>query len=126
MSMAPEVLKSSAVQFLQLASAGRVDEAYALVAADFRHHNPFFASTASALKAAMEDNALQNPDKIFEVRQTIAEGQMVAVHSKIQMPSKAITVSVVHIFRFESGQISELWDVGQPQPTEMPNELGMF
>ncbi|WP_294636852.1 nuclear transport factor 2 family protein [uncultured Aquabacterium sp.] len=121
-----EALKATAVQFLQLASAGRVEEAYASVAPDFRHHNPFFACNASALKAAMQDNALKNPDKIFEVQQTISEGQMVVVHSKVQMPSKAITVSVVHIFRFESGQIAELWDIGQPQPTDMPNELGMF
>lgn len=118
--------KESAIQFLQLAASGKVDEAYALVAPGFRHHNPYFPSDVTALKQGMLENARKNPDKVFEVQRAIADGPLVAVHSRVQMPSNAMTIAVVHIFRFEDDKIAELWDVGQPQPEPMANELGMF
>jgi predicted SnoaL-like aldol condensation-catalyzing enzyme len=42
------------------------------------------------------------------------------------MPSTAMTIAVVHLFRFEAGKIAELWDVGQAQPEQMVNQIGMF
>jgi predicted SnoaL-like aldol condensation-catalyzing enzyme len=120
-------IKEAAISFLQLAAAGNIDEAYdKFVAPDFRHHNPYFAGDAASLKAGMRDNALKNPGKILEVQRAIEEGAMVAVHSRIQMASGALTLAVVHIFRFEEGKIAELWDVGQAQPEQMVNQLGMF
>lgn len=118
--------KDVALRFLQLAASGQVEEAYRLAAPDFRHHNPYFASNAEALKAGMRENALKNPNKIFEVQRAIAEGPLVAVHSRIQMSSGNVTLAVVHLFRFERGAIAELWDVGQAQPEPMVNEIGMF
>lgn len=116
--------KELAIEFLQRAASGDVDAAYRLVAPDFRHHNPYFASDADSLKAGMRDNAVKNPNKVFEVQRAIAEGPFVAVHSRVEMGS--MTIAVVHIFRFENGKIAELWDIGQPQPEPMVNELGMF
>ncbi|MGE5451358.1 MAG: nuclear transport factor 2 family protein [Acidobacteriota bacterium] len=118
--------KEAAIRFLQLAAAGRVDEAFTLVAPGFRHHNPYFAGTASALQAGMRENAHQNPDKSFEVQRALADGPLVAVHSRVHMPRTGMTLSVVHLFRFEGEQIVELWDVGQPQPADMINPEGMF
>lgn len=119
-------IKESAIQFLQLAASGKVDDAYALVASSFRHHNPYFPSDVTALKQGMLENARNNPDKLFEVQRAIAEGSLVAVHSRVHMPANSMTIAVVHIFRFENGKIAELWDIGQPQPNPMANELGMF
>ena len=116
--------RQTAIEFLERAAAGDVDAAYRLVAPGFRHHNPYFASGAEALKAGMLENAAKNPDKSFEVQRAIAEGPLVAVHSRVRMA--AMTIAVVHIFRFEEGRIAELWDIGQPQPEPMANELGMF
>lgn len=116
--------KETAIDFLRRAASGDVDNAYRLVAPDFRHHNPYFASGAEALKAGMRENAVRNPNKAFEVQRAVAEGEFVAVHSRVQMA--AMTIAVVHIFRFEASLIAELWDIGQPQPEQMPNELGMF
>jgi predicted SnoaL-like aldol condensation-catalyzing enzyme len=118
--------KELAISFLRLAASGNVDEAYELVAQNFRHHNPYFASDAEALKAGMQENAHKNSNKLFQVQRAIAEDSFVAVHSRIQMQSNALTIAVVHIFRFEHGKIAELWDIGQPQPEQMANELGMF
>ena len=119
-------LKSAAIEFLQSAAAGKVDEAYQLVAPNFCHHNPYFQADAESLKAAMRENARLHPDKIFEVQRALVDGDLVAVHSRVNMPSTAMTIAVVHLFRFEAGKIAELWDVGQAQPEPMANQLGMF
>ncbi len=119
-------LKSAAIEFLQLAAAGKVDEAYQLVAPNFCHHNPYFQADAESLKSAMRENARHHPDKTFEVQRALADGDWVAVHSRVSMPSTAMTIAVVHLFRFEAGKIAELWDVGQAQPEQMVNQIGMF
>lgn len=119
--------KDAAISFLQLASSGKVREAYAnFVGTGFRHHNPFFEGTAEALMIAMEQNALQNPDKVLEVKHALAEGPFVAVHGHVRHKPDEPRAAVMHIFRFEDGLIVELWDVGQPVLEESPNRNGMF
>jgi predicted SnoaL-like aldol condensation-catalyzing enzyme len=120
-------LKDRAVSFLKLAAAGRVDQAYAEYAgASFRHHNPYFRGDAASLKAAMAENAAQNPGKSLEVKRALEDGDLVAVHSHVRQKPEDPGAAVVHIFRFENGRIVELWDVGQPVMDEGPNELDMF
>jgi predicted SnoaL-like aldol condensation-catalyzing enzyme len=120
-------LKDRAVSFLKLAAAGRVDQAYAEYAgAGFRHHNPYFRGDAASLKAAMAENAAQNPGKSLEVKRALEDGDLVAVHSHVRQKPEDPGAAVVHIFRFENGRIVELWDVGQPVMDEGPNELDMF
>ena len=119
--------KDGAVNFLTLASRGAVREAYSnFVGKGFKHHNPFFEGTAAALSAGMEDNAQKNPDKIFEIKRVIGEGDFVAIHSYVRQTPEDLGAVVVHIFRFESGRIVELWDIGQPVPAESSNQFGMF
>jgi predicted SnoaL-like aldol condensation-catalyzing enzyme len=125
--MMAENNKDIAVSFLTLASSGEVREAYSkFVGDEFKHHNPFFEGSAAALSAGMEENARQNPDKIFEVKREIAEGDFVVVHSHVRQKPNDLGAAVVHIFRFENGKIVELWDVGQPVPKESINQYGMF
>ena len=120
-------LADIAVSFLQLCAAGKVEEAYDNFAAPhFRHHNPYFHNDANSLKEGMRDSATNHPDKAFEVQRTIAEGDLVAVHSRLQLRTNMPTIAVVHILRFEGEKIAELWDVGQAQPDQMVNENGMF
>ena len=121
------VNQDAAIAFLQLASAGRVGEAFAAHVADgFQHHNPFFAGEARALMTGMEDNARQNPGKVLRVLRTLEDGDLVAVHSHVRQQPDDRGAVVVHIFRFASGRIAELWDVGQPVPDESVNVNGMF
>ena len=119
--------KQFAVEFLQTVVSGRVREAYEqYVGADFRHHNPWFRGDGASLMAGMEDSQRTNPDKALEIRQVIADGDRVAVHSHLrQFPGHA-GIAVVHIFRFEGDKIAELWDIGQPVPETVVNENGMF
>ena len=119
--------KDIAVSFLELASSGKVQDAYSkFVGTGFRHHNPFFGGSAEALSDGMEENARQNPNKVLKVQRAIAEGEFVAVHSHVQQNPGDLGAAVVHIFRFENGRIVELWDVGQPVPEKSPNLHGMF
>lgn len=75
---------------------------------------------------AMEENAQKNPGKIFEIQRTLEDGNLVAIHSRIQMTKDGLVLAVIHIFRFEQDKISELWDFGQPVPSDIVNENGMF
>jgi predicted SnoaL-like aldol condensation-catalyzing enzyme len=120
-------LKDAAVSFLQMTAAGQVEQAFARFAGpQFRHHNPYFAGDAAAIKAGMLANAARFPDMLFEVQRTIAEGPLVAVHSRARMQPGAPDIAIVHILRFEDGLIAEMWDIGQAQPDPMPNQYGMF
>ena len=119
--------KDIAVSFLKLASSGDVHEAYTrFVGEGFRHHNPFFEGSAESLRVGMEENVRQNPNKILEVKQVIAEGELVVTLSHVQPKPDSLGAAVVHIFRFENGRIVELWDVGQPVPEHSVNQHAMF
>jgi len=120
-------LKENAVSFLKLVASGKVHEAYQrYIGPDFRHHNPFFRGDADSLMVAMEENATQNPHKVFEVKRIIGEGDMVVVHSHVKQNQDEPGGAVVHIFRFHNDLIMEFWDIGQAIPENSPNENGVF
>jgi predicted SnoaL-like aldol condensation-catalyzing enzyme len=119
--------KDAAVSFLHLASSGNVRDAFdRYVDRAFRHHNPYFAGDAKSLADGMADNAAKFPKKSFHVERTIEQGNLVAVHSRVQLSPDTPEMALVHIFRFEGDRVVELWDIGQPTPAEMRNEHGMF
>lgn len=120
--------KQIAVRFLELAAAGEVDEAYSnYTAPNFKHHNPYYAGDANSLREGMRESAAETPNKVFDVQHVIEEGDLVAVHSKLEMQMNGLTtLAVVHICRFENGKIAEFWDIGQVQPDPLVNENDMF
>jgi predicted SnoaL-like aldol condensation-catalyzing enzyme len=119
--------KDVAVSFLEMASTGKVDEAYSKFVGDgFKHHNPYFEGSAEALHAAMKENAIQNPRKAINVKRVIAEGGFVMVHFLVKHTPDELGAAVMQIFRFENGKIVEMWDLGQEIPEESPNQHGMF
>lgn len=125
--MEPDTYKQIAQDFLQLASKGRAREAFSMyVGNGFKHHNVYFKGDAESLMSAMEENAKKTPAKIFEVKRALQDGDLVAVHSHVLQNPGDRGAAVVHIFRFENGQIMELWDMGQAVPEETVNENGMF
>src|SRR5512145_217540 len=99
--------KEIAVSFLKLAAAGEVDEAYEkYVHPDFRHHNPYFKGDRQSLLEAMADAARQSPNKSLEVMRTLADGDLVAVHSRlVRSAPNAPEIAVVHILRIKDGRI---------------------
>lgn len=120
-------LKEIAEEFLHLCSAGKARQAFEQYASPhFAHHNPWFAPDAGSLIKGMEENAKNHPNKVFEIQRSVAEADLVAVHSRVAMNGQATDIAVVHIFRFHGNQIVEMWDVGQAAPADSPNSLGMF
>lgn len=120
--------KQLALEFLRRVVAGNIDAAYAqLLAPGFVHHNAYFAAGADSLREAMKQAHLQQPGKVFETKQAIAEGDRVAVHSHIRFKSEDAGYAVMHIFRIGAdGKIAEMWDFGQQVPADSPNADGMF
>ena len=118
--------KETALLFLQRAAFGSVEEAFRMVGPGFRHHNPYFAAGADALKVAMAESAIRNADKRLDVQRSLEDGDYVAIHSRIVLQREQPGMSVVHIFRFEGEEIAEFWDIGQEVPADTPNADGMF
>lgn len=119
--------KQIAMDFLLTVVSGQVRQAYErYVAADFRHHNAWFPGDAASLMAGMEDSARKQPDKSFDIQFAIAEGDRVAVYSRLRQYPGHPGIAVVHMFRIDGGKIVELWDVGQAVPDDSPNQNGMF
>jgi len=120
-------IKETALEFLRLCARGDSKEAFRLyVAPGFKHHNAFFKGDADTLWKAMEDAAKEYPNKIFETKRALQDGNLVAVHSHIRQVPDSLGAAVMHIFRFENNSIVEMWDFGQPVPENSPNENGMF
>jgi predicted SnoaL-like aldol condensation-catalyzing enzyme len=120
-------LKEIAKDFLILCARGDSREAFKKYAAsNFKHHNAYFKGDADTLMIAMEDNAKETPDKVFNIQRALEDGDEVAVHSHIRMTKEDPGYAVMHIFRFENDKIAELWDFGQAVPKDPVNENGMF
>ena len=125
--MTPNDYKQKAIDFLMLASKGNPKEAFSkYVNKNFKHHNIYFKGDGESLMLAMEDNAKKNPDKVFEIKRSLQDGDLVATHSHVRPKPGDPGTAVVHIFRFEDDKITELWDLGQPVPLETVNENGIF
>lgn len=119
--------KYIAQEFLKLAANGHSHEAFRLyVSKNFKHHNAYFKGDAETLMLAMDESSRKNPYKTLKIHHALRDGDMVAVHSHVKQNSTDLGAAVVHIFKFESDKIVELWDLGQPIPTDIKNENGMF
>lgn len=116
-----------ATDFLTLVVVGRIDEAYEkYVDMNGKHHNAFYPAGFAPLKQGMKDNHTQFPHKKITVKNIVGDGDLVAVHSHLELKPGELGMIVVHIMRFHGGKIVELWDCGQPIPADSPNQDGIF
>lgn len=122
-----ETRKSAAVDFLQRVVAGEIEEAYRRhVDMGGKHHNPYFPAGFAALQQAMAEAHLQFPDKRFTILHVLGDGDLVAVHSRMEHNPGQPAIAVVHLFRFDGAKVVELWDCGQVVPADSPNADGSF
>lgn len=118
--------KQIAVEFLKMASAGKVREAFtAHVHPDFFHHNAYFKGDRESLLVEMDDNSKKFPDKNYQALRSLEDGDLVAVHSKVSGAFNK-SWSVIHIFRFEGDKIIESWESSQEDIKDSPNTNGIF
>ena len=117
--------KDNAVAFLELASAGKVREAFEkYIHPNFIHHLVFVKGDRESFLKAMEDNAREFPDKTYETLHALEDGDLVTVHGKVTLNPKIY--GVIHIFRFEQDKIIESWEASQEALDDSPNENGLF
>jgi len=119
--------KNIAREFLEMASSGRVREAYEkYVSADFFHHNAYFKGDRETLLTGMEESDKKFPGKICQIKRQLEDADLVATHSRIKLAPDKPDMAVVHIIRFAGNKIVEMWDVAQEIPKDSPNENGVF
>ena len=119
--------KKIALEFLSMIVKGEIDEAYEkYVDINGKHHNMFFSAGFPALRGAMKENHIKFPNKQLIVKNTLEDGNLVAVHSHVIHKPKDLGVMVVHLFRFKNYKITEMWDCGQEISADSPNGDGAF
>lgn len=117
--------KEMAMEFLKLAGTGNVKTAYdRFIHADFIHHNQYFKGDRQSLLIAMEEGHMSHPNKSIDIKHVYEDGDTVITHSHVV--SDLGNIAVVHIFRFQSEKIIEMWDLGTITDPESPNENGAF
>jgi predicted SnoaL-like aldol condensation-catalyzing enzyme len=109
-----------------------VDQAFRLyVGASYRQHNPGVADGVDGAVHALTKYTHEiYPELRQEVKRTVAQGDLVAVHSRY-IPTSADRErgsgqAAVDIFRVEHGKIVEHWDVLQDIPEKSANDNSMF
>lgn len=118
--------KQIAIQFLQMASSGKVKEAFEeYVHPDFIHHSAYFKGDRKTLMYEMKKNAKECPDKTYETLHTLEDGDLVTVHGKASNVFGK-DWSVIHIFQFKNNKIIEEWEASQEDIKNSPNENGIF
>jgi len=119
--------KQVAQDFLQMVVAGNIEQAYRrYVDMQGKHHNFFFPAGFPALQKAMIENHTLFTNKQIEVKNVLADGDLVAVHSRLILKEGGEEMAVIHLFQFKGDQIVEMWDIGHSIPGDSPNADGAF
>jgi predicted SnoaL-like aldol condensation-catalyzing enzyme len=121
--------KQIAKSFWEKAFPGKqpADAASEYLGRTYTQHNPEVPDGPETFVAAMNGFHQQFPDFSGEVKRTIAEDDLVVLHSHVRMrPEDEHGTAVVDIFRIEDGKVVEHWDVLQPVPAESANANTMF
>jgi predicted SnoaL-like aldol condensation-catalyzing enzyme len=74
----------------------------------------------------MLENHVQFPSKRLTVKNVLGDGDLVAVHSHSVLRPDEPGVAAMHLFRFQSDKIVEMWDCGRLVPADSPNKDGAF
>lgn len=117
--------KETAIKFIETCAMQSPEKAFAgYTNSNFKHHNQYFPGDRDSLMNAMIEADKTSPNKSFSVKQVYETGDRVALFSHVV--KEDMEIAVVHMFRFENGKISEMWDVGQVLEKDSPNTNGIF
>lgn len=117
--------EKTAIKFIETCALQDPKAAFAAYTnPNFKHHNQYFPGGRDSLMQAMIEADKTHPNKDFTIKQVYETGDRVALFSHVV--KDGMEIAVVHMFRFENGKISEMWDVGQVLEKNSPNQYGMF
>jgi predicted SnoaL-like aldol condensation-catalyzing enzyme len=113
--------------FYDLVNQGKPEEAAATyIAPAYIQHNPQAPDGPEGFIAFFTSFRAQFPDLRVDIKRTISEGDLIAVHSHLTTSPDDRGTAVVDIFRVENGRFVEHWDVLQPVPETTANDNTMF
>ena len=93
---------------------------------EYRQHNPTAGDGAAGLKAFVEFLRAKFPTQHGDIRQVIAEKDLVVLHVHSTRDDGTPGRAIVDIFRVAHGKVVEHWDVIQDIPQKSANDNGMF
>ncbi len=119
--------KKVAIEFYRLSYYGNPRKAVeSYVGAEYIQHNPLVGDGAQPFIAYFEKMAKEYPDKSIEFVRSVAEGNMVALHTHQVWPVGDEYVTM-DFFRFDvTGKIVEHWDSTQQIPGSSENGNTMY
>ena len=119
--------KKVAVAFYE-ASINRKDFASAAqyLGPYYKQHNPTAKDGAEGLKSFIEFLKAKFPKQHGDIKQVIADGDLVALHVHSTRDDGTPGRAIVDIFRLQNGKVVEHWDVIQDIPAQAANPNGMF
>jgi predicted SnoaL-like aldol condensation-catalyzing enzyme len=89
-------------------------------------HDPYLPDGSAAMADFYGPYLEQHPQANLEIKRTIAEGDLVVVHSLFKESPEDTGQAIVDIFRVQNGKIVEHWDVSQDIPDNPANRNTMF
>ncbi len=119
--------KQNAVEFYRTAYRGDPQQAVShYVGEHYIQHNPLVKDGKQGFIDYFNAMHRDYPDKTIEFLRVIAEGDLVALHTRQMWPDEEEYVTM-DFFRFNSvGKIVEHWDAIQDVPKSQAHENGMF
>jgi predicted SnoaL-like aldol condensation-catalyzing enzyme len=119
--------KENAIAFYKMAYNGNPRTAVELfVGDDYVQHNPLVGDGKEAFIDYFEEMAKIYADKSIEFVRSIAEGNLVALHTHQTWPGNEEYVTM-DFFRFDNnGKIIEHWDAMQEIPADSANGNSMY
>ena len=119
--------KENAIAFYKMAYEGNPTKAVALyVGDDYKQHNPMVADGPQAFIDYFNRMQKENPVKSMDFIRSVAEGDLVALHTHQIWPDNDQYVTM-DFFRFDTnGKIVEHWDSIQQIPEASKNNNTMY
>ncbi|GAL77756.1 possible membrane protein [Algibacter lectus] len=125
--MDTEKNKQNAISFYRMAYEGNPQKAIELYVGDkYIQHNPTVATGTQGFIDYFERMQIEFPDKSINFVRSIAEGDLVALHTHQIWPDDDQYITM-DFFRFdENGKICEHWDSIQQIPKTSANKNTMY
>ncbi len=119
--------KANAIAFYRTAYEGNPRKAVELYVGDqYIQHNPDVADGTEGFVDYFERMQQEYPDKSIQFVRSVAEDDLVALHTHQTWPGNEKYVTM-DFFRFDqNGKIVEHWDAIQKVPETMAHDNGMY
>ncbi len=119
--------RANAIEFYRMAYLGDPEKAVRLyVGEDYIQHNPAVGDGTQSFIEYFERMAVEFPGKTIDFVRSVAENDLVALHTHQVWPGGDEYVTM-DFFRFDSnGKIVEHWDSIQEIPTSAANDNTMY